>query len=325
MTPTEIDEVARLVERDFPGVPVLRMSAKTGEGFESLAALLEQTGAFGRKILDIDYDIYAEGEAELGWLNSGLDVTADTPFAMDALLLDTVTALQEALRDEVAEVAHLKAIGLGEATFGVANLVATGQKPELSLPSKAKVKVADLIVNARVAVDPARLEALVRAGGADGMREARGDGDGSHDAELPSRSADADAPLRDWRRHDGETLSHAGGVGAARRHLARLAAPARRLARSLRADSLGLRRDRPALEPARASAANRGGRARGGSTRDCSPASASIWRTSIFSPSPPTASGCATRRDIRARCSRQAPRPRLALQRLGEVRQLARR
>ena len=61
------------------------ISAQTGQGFDALAALLEQTGGFGRKILDIDYDTYAEGEAELGWLNATARLTADKPFDLDKL------------------------------------------------------------------------------------------------------------------------------------------------------------------------------------------------------------------------------------------------
>src|SRR5438309_6124776 len=64
MTPNALAELAGLVSGEFPSTPVLRMSAKTGESFEALTELLDQEGNFGRKILDIDYDIYAEGEAE---------------------------------------------------------------------------------------------------------------------------------------------------------------------------------------------------------------------------------------------------------------------
>jgi G3E family GTPase len=157
-----VEGLQRLVERDFPGTPVLKVSAKTGQGFEALTALLDQEGMFGRKILDIDYDTYAEGEAELGWLNSSIRVEAQAPFSMDDLLLGVVARLQSPLADLGAEVAHLKAIGLGETSFGVANLVASGAKPELSLPSRASVRNLELIVNARVATDPDDLERLVR-------------------------------------------------------------------------------------------------------------------------------------------------------------------
>lgn len=157
----QIEEIAGLVSKDYPGVPVLRVSAKTGQGFDAVHELLGQEGAFGRRILDIDYDIYAEGEAELGWLNSSVRMVADKPFALDQLLLDVVSGLQQALEGSGAEVAHLKAIGLWEGFFGVANLVSSDGAASLSLPSRCQVKETDLIVNARVAIDPAVLQVHV--------------------------------------------------------------------------------------------------------------------------------------------------------------------
>jgi G3E family GTPase len=155
-------ELKDLVHAAFPGTPILALSAKTGQSFEALTALLDQRGAFGRKILDIDYDIYAEGEAELGWLNSSIRVTADKPLSLDELLLDVVRRLQEALARLGGEVAHIKAIGLADASFGVANLVSSRSQPELSLPSRAAVTELDLIVNVRVALDPALIAEQTR-------------------------------------------------------------------------------------------------------------------------------------------------------------------
>lgn len=163
LTPAQIEEICSLVNQQFPGVPVLRVSAKTGQGFDAVYELLNQQGAFGRKILDIDYDIYAAGEAELGWLNSSVRVTATQEFGLDAFLLDIVAGLQQALAPPGAEIAHLKAIGLWEGFFGVANLVQSDGKPTLSLPSNCQVKETDLIVNARVAIDPAELQTHVEA------------------------------------------------------------------------------------------------------------------------------------------------------------------
>ncbi len=162
LSPAALAKLQALVEANFPGTPVLKMSAKTGQGVDGLTALLDQEGHFGRKILTIDYDTYAEGEAELGWLNASIRVEAPEAFALDELLLDVVRRLQAPLQLKEAEVAHLKAIGLGDVSFGVANLVASGGEPELSLPSRARVREVELIVNARVAIDPTELEALVR-------------------------------------------------------------------------------------------------------------------------------------------------------------------
>jgi G3E family GTPase len=170
-------ELSALVQTAFPTMPLLRLSARTGQGFDALTALLDQEGHFGRKILDIDYDVYAEGEAELGWLNSSIHVTSARPFALDELLLDVVARLQEALARLGGEVAHLKAIGLSEATFGVANLVSSHTRPELSLPARSTVTELELIVNARVAMDPAVIEEQVRqtVAAACAAREAQAD------------------------------------------------------------------------------------------------------------------------------------------------------
>jgi G3E family GTPase len=153
----EVDELVRLVEEQYPGRPVLRMSAKTGVGFDALLEILDQRGQFGTRLMDVDYDIYAEGEAELGWLNSSMVVKSSQPFALDALLLEIVKRLQESLAEIDAETAHLKTIGLWEGSYGVANLVSSSSQPELSLPSNCQVREASVVVNARVATDPAVL------------------------------------------------------------------------------------------------------------------------------------------------------------------------
>ncbi len=158
----EVSQLTDLLDTHHPGVPVLRISARTGEGFDALTRFLQQDGEFGRRVLDIDYDIYAEGEAELGWLNTNVGVSATGEFSMDELLLDIVRRLQTSLNDLQAETAHLKAIGLWEGFFGVANLISSQQSPELSLPSGCEVAEFDLIVNARVVCDPESLESVVR-------------------------------------------------------------------------------------------------------------------------------------------------------------------
>src|SRR3954452_21278193 len=53
MDPAAVREVSDLVASKYPGTPVLRVSAKTGQGFDALVELLDQKGDFGRKILSI--------------------------------------------------------------------------------------------------------------------------------------------------------------------------------------------------------------------------------------------------------------------------------
>lgn len=154
LPPEQLAELNQLLEQHFPQTPRLAVSAKTGTGFDAYFEFLSQVGEFGRRILDIDYDTYAEGEAELGWLNSSVQVTASNEFTLDSFLLDVISGLKKRLVHDGLEVAHLKVIGLSAAAFGVANLVSRDLPPELSLPSHTSSREVDLVVNARVACDP---------------------------------------------------------------------------------------------------------------------------------------------------------------------------
>jgi G3E family GTPase len=153
----EADALTSLLQSQCSGTPVLRMSAKTGAGFEALIEFIDQRGRFGQRLMDVDYDTYAIGEAELGWLNSSLTVTAQSPFNLDELLLDVIWNLQKSLAEIDAETAHLKAIGMADGLYGVANLISSFSSPELSLPSKGQVREAEIVVNARVATAPETL------------------------------------------------------------------------------------------------------------------------------------------------------------------------
>jgi G3E family GTPase len=158
----EVSELQQLLEQEFPGRPVLRCSARTGAGFESLVEMLERRGGFARRVLEVDYDVYAEGEAELGWLNCQVEIAAKQRWPLDDFLLGLISRLQRRLAAASSETAHLKVIGLTGGGYAVANLVSNSTAPELSLPSGAIEQNANVVVNARAAADPELLEQFVR-------------------------------------------------------------------------------------------------------------------------------------------------------------------
>jgi G3E family GTPase len=163
LTEDEASSLVQLIQAANPNISVIRLSAKSGAGFEALLEMLDQRGHFGKRILELDYDIYAAGEAELGWLNSSLSVESAQPIDLDSLLLGIIDRLRDSLAAIGAETAHLKTIGLWEGFYGVANLISSDTPAVLSLPSRCRTQDADVVVNARVAVDPVILEQQVYA------------------------------------------------------------------------------------------------------------------------------------------------------------------
>lgn len=157
--------VARLheaLEERYPRARVLELSARTGIGLEDwIDGLLEGEG-HGR-VLEIDYDTYAEGEALLGWLNclaalDGPEVDADE------LLEGIALRIHGDLAAAGTEIAHLK-LTLTPASGGgiaVVNAVRTDAPPEMAFRLDGFADRGEITVNVRAETDPERLEDAVR-------------------------------------------------------------------------------------------------------------------------------------------------------------------
>ena len=75
----DVQSLTQSLSEVAEGVPVIAVSPKTGNGVDQVLGYIESPMIAGRRLLEIDYDIYAAGEAELGWVN--LTATFDTPLA----------------------------------------------------------------------------------------------------------------------------------------------------------------------------------------------------------------------------------------------------
>lgn len=164
----QLNELESRLADQFPDTPAVRVSAHTGQGFDSLVALLDQHGEFGCRTLELDYQQYTAAESELGWFNGQYFVRGDHAFDLDLLLENVVADLRDSLGAAGAETAHLKVIGLSEGVCGAVHLVANDSPPERSLTADRPVREARVILNARVAAEPSLLSSHI----ANAMRKA---------------------------------------------------------------------------------------------------------------------------------------------------------
>jgi G3E family GTPase len=165
----ELGRITQLILARYPGKKVLPLSARTGTGLAELVAELNRAAELRTDTPAMDYDIYAEGEAELGWLNCTvtLRTRADSkPVEVDRFLADFVERLATACLASDAEPAHLKVLATAATTSGTAsaivNWVCSDVPPEISVASNAAAEAVTLTVNARVALNPEVLAELVR-------------------------------------------------------------------------------------------------------------------------------------------------------------------
>jgi Ni2+-binding GTPase involved in maturation of urease and hydrogenase len=157
----EQQELVAFTREMFPGKSIYAISALTGEGVEVwLDAVLHDAGV-GTHIVDVDYDVYAEGEAVLGWLNASATLTATSIVDWKALGLCLLTRIQRAAVARQAEIAHVK-LSLTAATGQyVANLTSSTGTAAIRGQMDGTPHVIALVINARVEISPAALQTIV--------------------------------------------------------------------------------------------------------------------------------------------------------------------
>ncbi len=148
----------------FPGVPAICASATTETNFDAVIDLTKLPRRQRTAMMDVDYEVYAQGEAELGWLNCQVKAKSSAPtqqFWLDNLVVALVSGIGQLLDDAGCEIAHLKVLGQTLSSAAVANRVASNSETDLSLASEIQTSSADLLVNARVAASPDQLSQIV--------------------------------------------------------------------------------------------------------------------------------------------------------------------
>jgi G3E family GTPase len=207
------EALARLkseLEKQFPNAKVIAVSARHGHGLTEWFKLLETTAASNRRTMAIDYDVYADGEALLGWLNATVNVAANKPFDGETLMMDLAERIRGDLGVTNGEVAHLKMTMMPEDHGGhiaVLNLVRNDFVPELAQSLPEQMRRGQLIVNLRAECAPEQLMAITT--GAIAAEAARRPG-----VKLTIEHAEHFRPGRPnptWRMPDADTLTNLAG------------------------------------------------------------------------------------------------------------------
>ena len=170
----ELLEVARLdllrqaVARKFPTKRVVAVSSLLGTNLDEWFAHITTSSQPEKRAIEVDYEVYADGEALLGWLNCTVRVSARQSFDAERLLKLLAGEIQNRLQARQAQVAHLKmtfrADGSQLNELAAVNLVRNDAAPELSLNLKRPLQNGQLIINLRAEAAPDLLDAVVRDG-----------------------------------------------------------------------------------------------------------------------------------------------------------------
>jgi G3E family GTPase len=164
----ELEELRAVLSREYPLARVLAASPREETGLEALFELLMSGEQARRNPMAVDYEVYAEGEALLGWLNATVTLRHADEFDANEVLRELAGAVQGLLAGAGAEIAHFKMTFSPDDSLAgelaSVNLVRSDYVAELGMELDEPVGGGQLIVNLRAEADPAVLLEALREG-----------------------------------------------------------------------------------------------------------------------------------------------------------------
>jgi Ni2+-binding GTPase involved in maturation of urease and hydrogenase len=161
----ERKELRRLLSAAFPKVPVRTVSPLSGAGVSGWLDKVLGSSWAGNRIADVDYDVYAEGEAAMGWLNADLTLkTRGCCIPNWRMLCQFVMReMKQAFGKHRVAVGHVKTLLTAKGGYCAANLTRLGGPIEMDGDPGESVTRARMTINARVEMAPAALKKIVLA------------------------------------------------------------------------------------------------------------------------------------------------------------------
>ncbi len=160
LSPDVLTQLKQDTEQTFPKSKVMCVSAVQGDGIDEWFTEVTTRTEAGTRLIDIDYDRYAHGEAVLGWLNGTVNLHGD-PTAWDDVLKVLMAELKVCIEEENLRVGHVKVIAENGQLYAVGNI--TGANNTFTFRAGAGESTdVKLIINARVECSPEHLDELVR-------------------------------------------------------------------------------------------------------------------------------------------------------------------
>jgi Ni2+-binding GTPase involved in maturation of urease and hydrogenase len=150
--------------QEFPLARQFVISAREETGLQPWLQALMTTEMNIQRVMDVDYDVYGEGEALLGWLNIAATLQGDDDWDGNALLPALASHIRASAQSDGIEIAHLKMtlnpVG-NSLDLAAVNLVSTERQPELSHLLADPLETGELLLNLRAEADPDALEKAV--------------------------------------------------------------------------------------------------------------------------------------------------------------------
>lgn len=163
--PDFIKRLDSALNESFPDSRTFICSAQDGTGTKSWFEAVLSAECHESTALEIDYDVYAAGEALLGWLNCTVRLESSSLFDGNQILVELSEKIKEGIIQARGDIAHLKMTLDSQDDSGmlsVISLVGNEREPDLRESLLEQIGKGELVINLRAEADPAQLESVTR-------------------------------------------------------------------------------------------------------------------------------------------------------------------
>jgi G3E family GTPase len=158
---SELLQIQQLVEEHFSDKKTLYQNSLNRDDIKHwLSILNEYEPKVNRESLDIDYELYGAGEAQLGWLNAEFSIQSNEN-SVGEEAYKFVKGIFASISNENLPIGHLKFLIQGE-NFHQKISFSGGNRSPLNLETKEyQSDYISILVNARVQTSPENLEKII--------------------------------------------------------------------------------------------------------------------------------------------------------------------
>jgi len=155
-------QLLRDAARQHPDARVLGISAFNGEGLETWINLVQTTPPGEHWLKDIDYQRYAEAEAEMGWLNGLMTMTFPGPVDGKTVSARLAEKLTQGIGERRGSIGHIKLLAVGTTGSVKVGVTHVGEKPVLEGVFTGPLSHLQVTINMRATLAPGDLAAVVQ-------------------------------------------------------------------------------------------------------------------------------------------------------------------
>ncbi len=163
LTPEQLDRLTEALASRYPQARIHAISARDNTGIGDWLDDLTGAAATTTTAMEVDYDVYADGEALLGWVNGQFQIAGEREFDGNQYVLSLAAGLQSELKSQGMAIAHLKMTLVPDQgnDLAVANAVSNESAPEFSHRLQELLTAGKLTLNLRAEGAPENLRRAV--------------------------------------------------------------------------------------------------------------------------------------------------------------------